>query len=360
MKEDAMTQTENSQKNFSGQKFFIGIDVHKKQWNVSIRNNHLSLKTFSMNPHPEELQKYLTRNYPGGEYHSVYEAGYCGFWIHEELERLGIRNKVVNPADVPTRGKEKLTKTDIVDSRKLARELENETINGIYIPTKYHQELRSLCRLRHSLSIHQARLKNRIKGHLSFYGKEIPAQSELYHWSNRFIQYLKTIEFDYEMGKDYLGYCIEELESIRKRIAEITKKIRQILPKELLQLFVSSIPGIGIITAATIYSEIIDMKRFKRIEELASYVGLIPSTFSSGQTEKSYGITIRRSKYLRKMLIESAWVAVREDPALLQHFNELTKRMSKTRAIISIAKQLLRRIRHVWLEMEQYVYGVTG
>lgn len=360
MKEDAMIQTENSQKNFRGQRFFIGIDVHKKQWNVSIRNNRLHLKTFSMNPYPEELQKYLTRNYPGGEYHSVYEAGYCGFWIHEELEKLGIRNKVVNPADVPTRGKEKLTKTDIVDSRKLARELENETINGIYIPTKYHQELRSLCRLRHSLSIHQARLKNRIKGHLSFYGKDIPAQSELYHWSNRFIQYLKTIEFDYEMGKDYLGYCIEELESTRKRIAVITQKIRQILPKELLQLFVSSIPGIGIITAATIYSEIIDMKRFKRIDELASYVGLIPSTFSSGQTEKSYGITIRRSKYLRKMLIESAWVAVREDPALLQHFNELTKRMSKTRAIISIAKQLLRRIRHVWLEMDEYVYGVTG
>lgn len=357
--EDAMQQIENSQKNFRGQKFFVGIDVHKKQWNVSIRSNQLHLKTYSMNPVPLELQRYLVKNYPAGEYYSIYEAGYCGFWIHEELESLGIKNKIANPADIPTKGKEKLTKTDVVDSRKLARELENNTINGIYVPTKYQQELRSLCRLRHSLSVHQTRLKNRIKGHLSFYGKPIPPQSELYHWSNKFIQYLKAIEFDYEMGKDYLSYCIEELESTRKRIAEITKKIRRILPKELIQLFVSSIPGIGIITAATIYSEIIDMKRFKRIDELASYVGLIPSTFSSGETQKSYGITTRRSKYLRKMLIESAWVAVREDPALLLHFNELTKRMNKTRAIISIAKQLLRRIRHVWLKNEAYVYGIT-
>lgn len=60
------------------------------------------------------------------------------------------------------------------------------------------------------------------------------------------------------------------------------------------------------------------------------------------------------------MLIESAWIAVREDPALLLHFNELTKRMTKTRAIISIAKQLLRRIRYVWLKREEYVYGITG
>lgn len=355
-----MEPIKHNQIDFSNQRFYIGIDVHKKSWNVSIRNNGLQLKTFSMNPDPKELQKYLVKNYPQGEYLSIYEAGYSGFWIHEELTRLGIKNKVVNPADVPTRGKEKLTKTDSVDSRKLARELENESISGIYIPTKYHQELRSLCRLRQSLSVHQARLKNRIKGHLSFYGKAIPSQSELYHWSNRFIQYLRTIEFDYEMGKDYLDYCIEELESTRNRMAEITRKIRLVLPPELIKIFVSSIPGIGPITAATIYSEIIDMKRFRRVEELASYVGLIPSTFSSGQTERSYGITTRRSKYLRKMLIESAWVAVREDPALLQHFNELTKRMSKTRAIIPIAKQLLRRIRHVWLEKEEYVYGITG
>lgn len=360
MKEDAMEQRENSKKDFRGQRIYIGIDVHKQQWNVSIRNNHLHLKTFSMNPAPLELQKYLAKNYPQGDYQSVYEAGYCGFWIHEELERLGIKNKVVNPGDVPTRGKEKLTKSDTVDSRKLARELESEAMSGIYVPSKYHQELRSLCRLRYSLSRHQARLKNRIKGHLSFYGKEIPSRSELYHWSNRFIQYLKTVEFDFLMGKEYLSYCLEELEETRKRIAEITKKIRREIPKEIMELLVQSVPGVGTITAATLYSELIDMNRFKRIDELASYIGLIPSTYSSGQTERSYGITIRRNKYLRSMLIESAWIAVREDPALLLHFNELTKRMTKTRAIIPIAKQLLRRIRYVWLKREEYVYGITG
>jgi transposase len=234
VKEDTMEQVKNKEKNFRGQRIYVGIDVHKKQWNVSIRNNGLLLKTFSMNPSPEELERYLRKNYPEGEYYSVYEAGYCGFWIHEALEKLGIKNKVVNPADVPTRGKEKVTKTDTVDSRKLARELENGAINGIYVPTKYHQELRSLCRLRERLTTHQARLKNRIKGHLSFYGKPIPLQSELYHWSNRFIQYLRTIEFEYGMGKEYLEYCIGELEYTRKNIAEITKKIRKKLPGELM------------------------------------------------------------------------------------------------------------------------------
>ena len=53
-------------------------------------------------PEPEALHKYLVSNYPGANYFSVYEAGFCGFWIHEKLMDLGITNIVVNPADVPT------------------------------------------------------------------------------------------------------------------------------------------------------------------------------------------------------------------------------------------------------------------
>lgn len=342
---------------FSNQHFFIGIDVHKKQWNVSIRTNNLALKTFSMNPEPEDLQKHLITHYPQGIYHSVYEAGYSGLWIDEKLRTLGIENIVVNPADVPTKAKEKLTKTDRVDSRKLARELENGILHGIYIPSKYNQELRSLCRLRYKLSRDQVRIKNRIKGHLAYYGKAIP---EEYPWSNRFIQQLKEIEFEYKLGKDYLVYSIEELESIRKRIAEITKKLRESVPRELIEQLMMSVPGVGFLTAATFYCEIMDMRRFKRFEELASYIGLIPSTFSSGQREKTYGLTIRRNKYLREMLIESAWIAVRKDPALLMKFTELSKRKEKSRAIVSIAKKLLRRIRHLWLEEEQYICGLIA
>ena len=86
---------------FGSQFFYIGIDVHKKRWIVTIRSNGMELRTFSMNPSPEELTRYLERNYPGGRYCSVYEAGFCGFWIHCRLEELGVRNMVVHAADIP-------------------------------------------------------------------------------------------------------------------------------------------------------------------------------------------------------------------------------------------------------------------
>jgi len=111
----------NTKVSFSGQDLYIGIDVHKNNWSVTIIFMGIIIKTFSMNPDPKELMKYLQRKYPGGIYHTVYEAGFCGFWIDRTLREAGINNIVVNPADVPTSNKEKRRKTDKIDSKKLAK-----------------------------------------------------------------------------------------------------------------------------------------------------------------------------------------------------------------------------------------------
>ena len=104
--------------NFVGQNLYIGIDVHLRSWSVAILSENATLKKFSQNADPIILANYLNNNYPGARYYSVYEAGFCGFWIHRKLTELGINNIIVNPADVPTMVKEKLRKTDAVDCVK--------------------------------------------------------------------------------------------------------------------------------------------------------------------------------------------------------------------------------------------------
>ena len=153
----------NTNNHFKGQSFFIGIDVHKKNWTVTIRSNGLELRTFSMNPSPNELYNHMKRNYPGGSYYSVYEAGFSGFNAHRSLGKLGFKNIVINPADVPTKHKEKSGKRDKIDSRKLCRELENGSLDPIYVPNESIQQLRSLNRLRLQTVASQCRTKNRIK-----------------------------------------------------------------------------------------------------------------------------------------------------------------------------------------------------
>ena len=348
---------------FTGQDFFIGIDVHKRSWQVTIRSSGVELKSFSMNPSPQELSQYLTKHYWGGTYHSVYEAGFCGFWIHRQLHQLGIDNIVVNPADIPTTNKERAQKTDKRDSRKMARELEKGALEAIYVPSESRQQLRSLSRLRFRNVQQGTRIKNRIKGFLHFNGVPIPSQRDLPHWSNRFIQWLYSLEFNSPAAEDYLRFCLDELQQCRQRSLAILRQLRRYSGEpDIAPTFRSlrSVIGIGFVAAISFYAEIGDMRRFTSFDQLASFVGVIPAQHASGEDpDKSPGITWRRNKYLRPLLIEAAWVAVQKDPAMTRAFYELTKRMKPQRAIVRIAKKLLRRIRHVWLNQSTYVTAVV-
>jgi hypothetical protein len=86
-------------------------------------------KTFTQPPEAESLVKYLRKNFPGGDYKTVYEAGFSGYSAHEKSVEQGVCSMVVSPAEVPTRGSEKVRKTNPVDARKLARSL-SETASG--------------------------------------------------------------------------------------------------------------------------------------------------------------------------------------------------------------------------------------
>jgi transposase len=350
--------------NFSNSFFYIGVDTHLKNWRVTIRNCGIELKTFSMNPYPDELYKYLIKHYSGGDYSVVYEAGFCGFWPQRKFTELGINCIVVNPADVPSSGKEKAVKTDPNDSRKLARELENGSLHSVYVPNIYSEQLRSLMRLRFRLVQNQTRIKNRIKMLLYNYGIIIPKEHLTNsRWSGYFIHWLKSVKLDSSAGQFTLDNLLLQLDQTREHLKNILKQLRLEAKKQNASDVISSltsVPGVAFITAMSLYTEIIDIKRFNTFEQLCSFVGLVPSIHSSGETEYTKGITFRHNKFLRPLLIEAAWTAVKKDPALTLRFNEMSKQMPKQKAIIRIAKKLLRRIRHVWINQDTYVKALVA
>lgn len=347
---------------FKNQRFYIGLDVHKKQWTVTIRSNKLELKTMSIDPSAEQLKKYMQKNYPGGQYHSVYEAGFCGYSAHRELTNHGFRNIIAAPTEIPTSNKEKNKKRDPVDSRKLSRELENGSMKGIYVPNELQQELRSIVRQRYQIIKKQTRLKNQIKGYLNFYGHNLPENYQLKHWSKNFIEHLGGLNFNYTIGKQQLEIYLEELRELRMLLVRIIKEIKNFLNENNLMEEVNllcSVPGIGFTAAITLLTEIITPNRFSDLDHLASFVGLIPCITSSSDKEKKLGINKQQNKFLRKLLIEASWVAVRKDPALIYTYNSYINRMSKQEAIIRIAKKLLSRINYVWKNKKTYVNSVA-
>jgi transposase len=351
-----------SRLDFSGQHIYVGMDVHKKNWSISIFTDQFEHKTFSQPPEVGVLVNYLKRNFPGAAYKSVYEAGYSGFWIHDRLQEQGVQCLVVNPADVPTKDKERAGKTDRVDCRKLARSLRNGEIEGIYVPSRPKAEDRSLLRTRNSMVKKQTRCKNQIKSILCFYGIHIPDDLANSHWSKRFIIWIDSVRMERASGNLALKVHLAELVHIRQIIAEMNRAIRALANTDDYRnnvRILKTVPGISTLTAMTLLTELYDISRFKTLDKLCSYVGLIPNTDSSGEMDRKTGMTGRRNAQLRVVLIESAWTAVRKDPALMMAFNELCKHMTKTKAIVRIARKLLNRIRFVLKNQQEYVPAVV-
>lgn len=346
---------------FTNQNIYVGFDVHKKSWKVTIMAENVFHKTFTQPPDPEVLYNYLTKNFPGGNYHSAYEAGFCGYWIHERLKSMGIKSIVVNPADIPTTNKERVQKEDKRDSRKIAKSLSSGTLIPIHTPTIKTQRDRSLMRARAMLVKDMVRYKNRIKSFIFFYGIEIdePFSDPKKQWTNRFMNWLDSLEIDKGTGKEALQLLISECKNIRASILKVTKQIRELSQTATYQENVSllrSVPGIGILTAMTILTEIETIDRFKNLDTLCSYIGLVPSTKSSGEKEKSGDISPRGHSILRNAIIESSWTAIRKDPILLKSYLSYCKRMDSNKAIIKISKRLLNRIRFVLRNKRPYEF----
>jgi transposase len=165
------------------------------------------------------------------------------------------------------------------------------------------------------------------------------------------------LQFADPLYKTVIDSLVNDLKQARKTRSSLLKQIRKVSQDISTIQLLKTVPGVGLLTAFSLYAELVDINRFKNIDNLASYVGLVPSIRSSDTTINVGGITNRHCTHLRSTIIESAWVAIRNDEALLFAFNKLVKSMKKTDAIIRIAKKLLNRIRSVWKNNMPYVKG---
>jgi transposase len=143
---------------------------------------------------------------------------------------------------------------------------------------------------------------------------------------------------------------VGELLQLRATLLQLTREIRALAQADTYceqVTLIRTVPGVSLLSAMTLLTEIITIDRFDDLDHFASYVGLVPGERSTGGTQVVTGITRRQNKALRAMLVECAWVAVRHDPALMMTFGKLSGRMPKQQAIIRIAHKLLNRIRTV-------------
>ena len=327
---------------FTGQSFYVGLDVHKKSWTVTVRTSGIEVGNFNQNPDVDQLVNHLSKRYPRANFFSAYEAGFCGTKIHQLLCARGVNNIIIHPADLPKTDKQEKNKTDLHDSRAVARYLEKGLLSGIYIMPSEQQQRRALYRLREVKVRDVTRCNNRLRSFLYYLGIEVPAQfANKKHISNKFLTWLTSINTLSPEGKITLDQFIADLTYQRKELYQLTKSLKEAIALNYKEQYKSllTVPGFGPVTSIALLAETGNLARFDDPDQFASYLGLMPAEHSSGQTVHSTRIQPRCNTHLRPVIIEAAWVAVRKCPFLLAYYKKHVAKNNK-KAILKVARKL--------------------
>lgn len=319
-------------------KYHLGIDLHRRTsyWTLMDNERNILFKK-NMPTTKEALAEALeVIGLPPSEIQSAIEPVSGWGWYGELLEEHGLKVNLVDVYKSKLISQTKL-KNDKVDSKILADMMRSDFLPTAYFAPKETRDMREFMRSRAFLVRLRVRVRNRIHNMLAKHGIICP-------WTDLFgkagLIWLKNQLFESPYK--------EELESLRSVFSELSLHIQE-KDKACLSLMKSSkeakiletIPGIGIITALTMLAEIGDYKRFDSPEKLASFAGLVSSSYSSGEKSRFGHITHRGSVWLRTALVESTGKVSKKWGYLYHFYSKLKERKGNKIARVALARKML-------------------
>jgi transposase len=288
---------------------------------------------------------------------SCYEAGYDGFWLHRLLAAAGITNLVFDPASIAVEQRARRAKTDRIDGELLLRTLmahwrgEPRVVRIVRVPSAEQEDARRASRERERLIREQTGHTNRIKALLRLHGlaagnprrRDWPAWLAAQRdWQGRPVPPGLLAEVKREHAR--LILVREQLESLAQA------KLGADGPQAAIEMarqsaILGRLKALGPAFTTSLTSEVF-YKDFRNRREVAGYVGLAPSPWQSGGTNREQGISKAGNPRARHKAIELAWLWLihQPDSALSQWFRRRTKdggsRIRRI-AIVALARKLI-------------------
>jgi transposase len=292
---------------------FVGLDVHKDSISVALVSDEgVAVEHGQIENKPSavgKLAQRLAARHPRLSF--AYEAGPCGYGIYRQLKDIGYSCLVAAPSLIPKRPGDRI-KTDRRDAMTLARLLRMGELTEVWVPDPQHEAVRDLVRCREDFKQIERRCRQRILAFLLRHGRPYDKSN----WTQEHRQWLKNQRFDHQEHQTVFDHYLHSIIEAEEHVSQLEHEMAEALGSWSLAPLVRgwmAMRGIKQVAAMTLASELGDVSRFTRPENLMSFVGMVPSERSSGQSRRQGGITKSGNRHVRRVLIESAW-AYRHKP----------------------------------------------
>lgn len=285
-----------------------------------------------------------------GPVRATYEAGPTGYGLVRGLLGAGVDCLVAAPGKIP-RGATDRVKTDRRDAEHLVRLLLAGKLHPVRVPGPAEEAMRDLVRAREDVRIDLMRSRHRLSKLLLRH--EVRFEGPGKSWTERHRGWLAGLEFEDPATRatfnDYLG----AVEGLLHRRGELERQITALIPnspwaREVGRL--RCLRGIDTLTAIGLCVEIGDFARFGKAGQLMSYLGLVPSEHSSGESRRLGSITKSGSRHGRRLLVEAAW-HYRNQPRVGREIER--RQQGQPAAAVSISWSAQRRLHRTWSTMRR-------
>jgi transposase len=336
---------------------FMGIDVHELTYHVSLFFEGEEILSREYPSDVKHLRRLLDR-YSGQKVMAVYEAGPFGYALYDWLKSQGVEVIVTPPSKMPVAPGERV-KTDKRDARRLAHLLSGNLLKAVTVPDRKKREDRELLRTREQLVRQRRHLFLQIQAKLRFHGVAIRNRVRITQKKRDLILSVSgmspSLRRSFELALDSYDYCSKQLQAVRKEILALSDSE----PYKDGVKTLTSIPGIGLLTAISFLLEMPDMRKFDSNEKVGSYLGLTCSEYSSGEGQRQGRITRCGNSRLRALLVQCSWKTLDGDPVLKRFYERIKRRRGGKRAIVAVARKLSGRMRTLLLKNEPYQIGLV-
>lgn len=317
----------------------LGIDTHAQSLMVARQLEGLTPQP-PQRFAPDKFLGWVAKQVAAGyQVVSCYEAGPTGYWLHRELERLGVTNYVVCPTRLDSRGKG--VNTDKTDALELLVRLDRyvagnkKAFSVVQVPSVEQERKRLVTRQRQQLR--DKRLSFAAQGRMLMLSQGY-RQSNSW-WKKSQWQALQPRLPEWLLAR--LVVFVQLIEALNEQVRALDKAIEEQAPQQLPR-------GLGKLTHEIIDREVKDWKRFKNRRQMGSYSGLTGGVSSSGEQHADLSITKAGNRRLSSCLVECAWRLLLQQPQywLVEKWrgvllNPKVHRRRRKQAIVAFARQLL-------------------
>jgi transposase len=320
-------------------KNYVGLDVSLKTTSICILNEKgKRLVEGEVESNPKAIGEFLDQT--GLEIEQIgLESGNLTHFLKKGLLKLSYQIAVMESRKMAAILATIINKTDKNDARGIAEALRVGHFRECVHRSDEAVEIRTLLHLRQTAIEERTHIINSLRGHLKVYGIKFSKKA-----GKGFREMVEAaIKELLPRVQSAIHSLLNILDTLNQEVKELTKTVESVAAQDEDVKLLQTVDGVGPITALAFKAEIDDPQRFKDSKNVAAYIGLTPSQYSSGEVHRQGGISKKGSKRTRYLLVEAANVLVTRCKVwskLKAWGIKLQKKKGNRKAIVAVARKL--------------------